>query len=286
MYWMFGFKYWVISIEVPRLIAATKEGSEANHKSICSETSYDALNWVGIIVNLIFCLYVGWKRGMLMYDSAFDKHPHELGVTVMILYAILTILLIVSALFLADALRRFKKSFGQDKRLVVNQKTMCLHIIALFIHTFFISVTQAMTIYTFMEPAPFNYSMMVVARMVRDTSQSISQIIVIYLFVQFSKPAVVKTEEGESDSEEERRDMNLDMMYYVKNMPTVQMKRIKDVDYDIDKYTSAKEYLYDNRGEATSFIAPYLDNDNDEIEEGKIESFTNEIQKNWGEQES
>ena len=31
--------------------------------------------------------------------------------------------------------------------------------------------------------------------------------------------------------------MNIDMLYYVKNMPT--MKRLKDVDFDVDKYTSA-----------------------------------------------
>ena len=65
MYWMFGFKYWVISVEVPRLIDASKEGKEAKHKSFCSEASYNALNWVGIIVNLFFCICVGWKRALL-----------------------------------------------------------------------------------------------------------------------------------------------------------------------------------------------------------------------------
>ena len=80
MYWMFGFKYWVISIEVPRLIAASKEGAEVNHKSICSEARYEALNWVGILINMGFCLAVGWKRGMMEYDSAFGKASHELAV--------------------------------------------------------------------------------------------------------------------------------------------------------------------------------------------------------------
>jgi hypothetical protein len=77
---------------------------------------------------------------MLDYDSAFGKPPKELGNIVMILYVTITVLLIISAVFLADALRRLKKSFSQDNRLVVNQKTMCLHITALFIHTFFIAV--------------------------------------------------------------------------------------------------------------------------------------------------
>lgn len=78
---------------------------------------------------------------------------------------------------------------------------------------------------------------MVVVRMVRSTTQSISQVILIYLFVQFSKPDVVKKEEGESD-EDERCDMNLDMIYYMKSIP--KMQRIKDVDYNVDIYKSAK----------------------------------------------
>lgn len=183
MYWMFGFKYWVISIEVPRLIEASKDGSSLNHKTICSEKGYEALNWVGIIINLGFCVWVGWKRGMMDYDSAFGKPTHELGVTVMTLYSIITVLLIFSAIFLADALRRLKKSFNQDNRLIVNQKTMCLHITALFIHTFFIAMLQVVTVYTFMNPAAVNYKIMIVSRIILFTTQSISQVVVIYLFV-------------------------------------------------------------------------------------------------------
>jgi hypothetical protein len=48
----------------------------------------------------------------IYYDSAFGKPTHELGVTVMTLYSIITVLLIFSAIFLADALRRLKKSFS------------------------------------------------------------------------------------------------------------------------------------------------------------------------------
>ena len=40
--------------------------------------------------------------------------------------------------------------------------------------------------------------------------------------------------------------MNLDMLYYVKNMPI--MQRIKDVDYNVENYTSAKQYLFEDEG--------------------------------------
>jgi hypothetical protein len=120
MYWMFGFKYWVISMKVPRMIAVSKEGSEGNHKRICSEAKYEVLNWVGILVNLGFCLAIGWKRGILEYDSAFGQPSHELAALVITFYMIVTFLLIVSAVFLSDALRRLKNSFSKDKILVVN----------------------------------------------------------------------------------------------------------------------------------------------------------------------
>jgi hypothetical protein len=108
------------------------------------------MNWVGILINLGFCLCIGWKRGLMDYESAFGKPTDELGIQVMTLYLIVTFLLIVSAVFLADALRRLKKSFNQDKRLEVYQKTMCLHIVALFIHTFFEAVAQIMIVYSIM----------------------------------------------------------------------------------------------------------------------------------------
>ena len=120
IYWLFGYKYWVISIEVPRSIAATKKWSEEKDKSICSETGYEILNWVGIIINLIFCLLLGWKRGVLE-EAEFGRQPDQnIAVMVSTLDVIITVLLIISAIILADALRRIKKSFSQDNRLAVN----------------------------------------------------------------------------------------------------------------------------------------------------------------------
>ena len=119
MYWLFGYKYWVIAIEVPMLISAGEE-EKLNHTSICSEVRYKAFNWVVIIVNLFFCLWAGWKRGVIENASLFSNVSPQLGNTVMTLYTIISFLLVISACFLADALRRLKKSFNKDSRLVVN----------------------------------------------------------------------------------------------------------------------------------------------------------------------
>ena len=65
---------------------------------------------------------------------------------------------------------------------------MCLHITALFLHTFVVTVVQYITVDTFMNPVPKDDAILNISRIVLFASQSISQAIVIYLFVQFSKP--------------------------------------------------------------------------------------------------
>ena len=69
------------------------------------------MNWVGIIINLAACLWLAWKRGAMDYVSTFGAASAELGALLMKLFILVTILLVISAMFLADALRRFKKSF-------------------------------------------------------------------------------------------------------------------------------------------------------------------------------
>ena len=76
MYWLFGFKYWVISIEIPQLISNQEAELFNSNKEIvrserfCSETKYNLLNAIGIFINLFFCVLVAIKRAKLSYDMA------------------------------------------------------------------------------------------------------------------------------------------------------------------------------------------------------------------------
>ena len=60
-------------------------------------------------MNAICIAWLAWKRGALDYDAAFGKADHQLGAIVMKLMVLVTSLLFISAIFLADALRRLKK---------------------------------------------------------------------------------------------------------------------------------------------------------------------------------
>ena len=66
------------------------------------------------------------------------------------------------------------------------------------------------------------------------------------------------------------------------------MQRIKKVDYDVDKFISANQYLFEDEGLDGSFIDFGLKNPKDDAytEETQIYNFKNEIRKTWGAQES
>ena len=67
-----------------------------------------------------FTLCLGLKRGEMVHSTAIGYPSFKLALEGTILFSVVTTLLLVSAVFLADALRRLKKSFSQDKRLVVS----------------------------------------------------------------------------------------------------------------------------------------------------------------------
>jgi hypothetical protein len=294
MYWLFGFKYWVMAIEVPLLIENQQEQQrdldetrEIVHiKRFWTERRYNVLNWIGTAINLLICLYVGYRRAYVSYLSSFGPVPRSQTASLIEGYCICTGLLFVSAFFLADALRRLKKSFDKDRRLQINHRTMCLHATALFIHTFFLAVCQAITVITFLVPSPNNTGYLNYSRMILYAAQSSSQAIVIYLFLQFAKPVSLKKEIQESDSDYEDefdsiRDPNLDMMYYVKSLP--KLKRLKEVDYEIDDSKGVAQQLFESSehdGEFEVKETECLDDDD------RIEGFTSNAVDKWGIEET
>lgn len=55
IYWLYGFKYWVISIEVPG--AYTKRD-----RCKLPETSYKLISWTGVVVNFALCFAIAYQR--------------------------------------------------------------------------------------------------------------------------------------------------------------------------------------------------------------------------------
>ena len=124
---------------------------------------------------------------------------------------------------------------------------MCLHVTALFMHTIVIVVVQFITVYSFENPSPKDDLILNISRICLFGSQSVSQTIVIYLFVQFSKPQSLMEERAKSEESDLTDDMDgsqdekLNMLLYIQSMP----KMVKSgVTLHIDNSKSALEQLY------------------------------------------
>jgi hypothetical protein len=103
MYWLFGFKYWVTAIEIPALVKQERDDGKEK-KRFWTETRYNVLNWIGILINLFTCLWLGWKRGEMDFNQGHVSK--SLADVVIVLELAVSFLLLISAFFLFDALRR------------------------------------------------------------------------------------------------------------------------------------------------------------------------------------
>ena len=138
IYWLFGFKYWVIAIEVP-LMMSDEQLTVKEQKRFWTEKRYRFVSTFGIVVNVVWCLFPGVMRALCGYYSTVYGHVSEqMTKTLHIALYGQDALLLLSAIFLMDAIRRFSSLFKKDPRLQVNHQTMRLHVIALFIHTVFL----------------------------------------------------------------------------------------------------------------------------------------------------
>jgi hypothetical protein len=114
LHWLFAFKYWVISVEVPLVL------TNQIQKKASRERLYFAFNLFMIALNVGFCIWVSIERYQLSIQSAGHPAPVSQVNEVSDLYHVVTGLMLVSALFFADALRRIKKSLKTNPHLVQN----------------------------------------------------------------------------------------------------------------------------------------------------------------------
>lgn len=64
LYWLYSLKQWTISIEVPHQIARNIEEGGIR----ISETCYNSMKWIGILINLLVTACVGVFRYLLCLD--------------------------------------------------------------------------------------------------------------------------------------------------------------------------------------------------------------------------
>jgi hypothetical protein len=66
IYWLFGFKYWVISVEVPRFL-----NGRTTENVLFSEKTYARINIAGILTILMVSAIAAYYRWHLSVTTAF-----------------------------------------------------------------------------------------------------------------------------------------------------------------------------------------------------------------------
>ena len=98
----------------------------------------------------------------------------------------MTGLIVVSSLFMADALRRIVKSLRENPFLKANNQVLWLHIIMILMSTIVVSISALFVFRAYKEPG--NDSIQeeqAISRIILFTSLFIVQVIMIYLFTRF-----------------------------------------------------------------------------------------------------
>jgi hypothetical protein len=138
MLWVFSFKYWVVSVEMPKAITlmTRRSLSRTSNKSRTTsvqtdeeimmdnvERSYFWIKWFGIIVNISFVTWYCIEYGKECMGT-------EMSTNIVVGSKIgLDSVAMVSGLFLGDALRRIWVSYKKQTGLLQNEKIMLLHLI-------------------------------------------------------------------------------------------------------------------------------------------------------------
>jgi len=166
IYWLYGFKYWIISIEVP-------DAYKKRERCKLSKNSYKLISWTGVFVNFALCFAIAYQRYYLSLAIAYGTASGTMFDTQLNLQLSADGLLAISAIFLADALRRLKNEFSQNSKFVENRQTMCLHVYVIFGHSLVLIATQFVLIYSVKHPSPTSNLMVAIARVVLISVEAI-----------------------------------------------------------------------------------------------------------------
>lgn len=198
VWWLYGFKQWQISIEVPNQLNKNANGLRI------SSSCFEIIKWIGIAINAALCLALGVFRYLTVIKLA-DKSKNDFPVlhTEFRLTASSACLAVLASFFLIDALRRMNKSFKENHTFSSNKFAMFLHILAIFI-----SQAGLVVLIFFLQIEVTAGKTDEKARNIADTLKMVlsitlctAQLIFVFLLVRIQKPFELQTDEKREGTE-------------------------------------------------------------------------------------
>ena len=152
------------------------------------ERIYTVFNILGLIANFTVCALFAYFRAKISYQTnrKEEKPKYFTSSAVQILYQIMTGLIVISSLFMADALRRIVRSLHENPFLKANNQVLWLHIIMILMSTIVVSISAFFVFRAYSEPGDDSVQEeQAISRIILFTSLFIVQVIMIYLFTRF-----------------------------------------------------------------------------------------------------
>ena len=237
IYWLFGFKYWVISIQMPKFI----DGN--SNALVLSSRKFDVINYIVLATYTAICLGAAYSRFQVTHELVGNPHtPKQLLIdTIVTLYALVGCACVTSASFLACALRNLQKIIKRSKEYAVALKTMSLHIFMMIFHTFFFCSEIACLCLVFHDPNKKYIDYVNIIRVFLVISQSISQLIIMYLIWQLNegnmRASNRSSETSETESFTDMYDPDIQILVSMKREARIQVKRSAE-QYDVTRRRS------------------------------------------------
>lgn len=233
IYWLFGFKYWVISIEVPRFI-------NGSSKMQLTERKYKLINYGFIALFGSVCLAACTLRYLVAMQFVDRPHfpTHRMLLSIFIMYGVICLLMVVAAVFLGDALRRLRKQILSQRTFTLAIRTMRLHIFVMFFHTISFTFALMAACSAFLFPTA-NSSMLIlwnVSKLTLFFTQSISQGIIMYLIWKLNGRVVVKKEEDDDDVDSNDTESDFGYLMYM-SKGSVRLNNSKNRFFDDDNFS-------------------------------------------------
>lgn len=143
-------------------------------------------------------------------------------------YTFVAVLLIVTAVFLGDALRRLRNQIINQNQMQIAKKTMRLHVFVMFFHSVTFTICNVTLVTSNFLPSSEAAALAAVwntTKILMFIAQSISQLIIMYLIRQLSKPIVYQKKEIEEDDIDESEASSFAFLLYVKKDSSAKMVR-------------------------------------------------------------
>ena len=215
-HWFFGFEYWYISRETSSLVRLKQAEQETPQDPKDKARFYAIVKWTGIVLNVVSSAIMGyyeWRFENDLYKAYTADRPIPKSDIIVLttMEYVCAFFMLISCLFLADALRRFKQQTNIRKNIVLNHKLMYVHISVVLLQVIVsIVVFTVVNIY-------YDYTerFSIIATFYSFSIFAI-QVVIALIFVQVATPRKLDHIYGdadESDNEEDNKRIGDDYSY-------------------------------------------------------------------------